>query len=314
MLTDKTSFGVLTTYRQWWFFKRGVGENSRDLYISECIAWKQVGEAVNKTHSALQAYAALLLYAQSHAAASSTPATVKTERRPKGRKRDCDEDDDYDERGGGGPAKGSKKSKRRLEMQSRRDGRNTMGGGSGGKKRVSDVNATPMQFGAINFLECSLYCETRLKVFRTNCGRCIVKVADPQRFLAHAALVDEMKCEAAVYAIISSKCADVAPRFIGYGTIAYAPSLAVEFEGASFEELGLENVSRELRLSAMAQLHTLHEQAAVLHGDVRLGNIVCARADPTRAKLIDFGQSTISGVAQQQFAAEMSAIMQLLEL
>jgi hypothetical protein len=62
-----------------------------------------------------------------------------------------------------------------------------------------------------------------------------VKVANPQRFLAHAALVDEMKCEAAVYAIILADCADLAPRFIGYGTIAYASSLAVEFEGASFK-------------------------------------------------------------------------------
>ncbi|KAJ1398063.1 hypothetical protein B484DRAFT_406770 [Ochromonadaceae sp. CCMP2298] len=95
------------------------------------------------------------------------------------------------------------------------------------------VAAVVVVRAAIDFFACKLYCETRLKVFSTNCGRGIIKVA-PQCFHEHVAL----------------------------------------FAGRSFEGLGLENVSHELRLSAVAQLRALHEQAAVLHGDVRLGNII----------------------------------------
>lgn len=39
-----------------------------------------------------------------------------------------------------------------------------------------------LQLGDIDFMDCSLLCETRLKVFRTNCGRGIIKVADSRQF------------------------------------------------------------------------------------------------------------------------------------
>jgi hypothetical protein len=41
IMTDHTLFGVLTTYKQWWFFKRGVGAgNEQRIYISGCYGWK----------------------------------------------------------------------------------------------------------------------------------------------------------------------------------------------------------------------------------------------------------------------------------
>jgi hypothetical protein len=56
----------------------------------------------------------------------------------------------------------------------------------------------PLEFGDIDFSRCTLFRETRLKTILTPCRRGIVKVADPQGFSAHAALVDEMEREAAV--------------------------------------------------------------------------------------------------------------------
>jgi hypothetical protein len=163
VMTDKSLFGSLTTYKQLWFFKRGVcAGNDRRIYISRCYDWKKGGDPAKKRHSVLQAYAALLLHAQSRAAVSSTPGTVETQRWPKRHKRDRDEDDNDDERNGGGPAKGGK-ARKRLAMRGndqRRDGDG--GGGSlsrkrsvggGGKTGRSNADAAPLQFGNIEFLD-----------------------------------------------------------------------------------------------------------------------------------------------------------------
>lgn len=57
-----------------------------------------------------------------------------------------------------------------------------------------------------------------------------------------------------MYAILSAKCPEVAPRFLGFGSIAFAPSLAVELEGMTF----LRTCRANCAGSAVAQLRSLH--------------------------------------------------------
>jgi Ser/Thr protein kinase RdoA (MazF antagonist) len=89
----------------------------------------------------------------------------------------------------------------------------------------------------------------------------------------------------------------------------------VEAEGDSFAVMGLENVSRALRESALSQLRTLHRCAGVVHGDLRLGNIVRDKLNASRAKLIDFGQSFwCDRSSGKQFAHEVSALKRMLQM
>ena len=57
--------------------------------------------------------------------------------------------------------------------------------------------------------------------------------------------------------------------------------------------IGLENISQELKLSAVHSVRLLSE-AGVLHNDLELRNIVQSKDDPCRAKIIDFGRASFS--------------------
>lgn len=298
MVTDQLSFGVLQTYRQWWFLRR----EGKSLFISDCFDWKAT------TPSALQAYAALLLHAKAYVDATVTPVPFSTERRGK-RRRESDSGGSEEEQEGRQSAP-KKKGKKALTFKANTRGRRGCGD-------ACMTEGEGMAFEEVDLVACSLLAETRLKVFASDCGRAVIKVADPQRFAEHKELVKEMENEQAIYWHLATQgCSSVAPRFIGFGLVDFATCLCVEREGPSFEELGLENVSLALRRSALAQLRRLHAHGQVEHGDLRLGNVVCSRREGGQAKLIDFGHSRIlrSGQKKKRFADEEAAFAGLLFL
>jgi tRNA A-37 threonylcarbamoyl transferase component Bud32 len=64
-------------------------------------------------------------------------------------------------------------------------------------------------------------------------------------------------------------------------------------EGTDFDDMGIENLSEELKMSAVKSLRRL-SQSGLLHNDVALRNIVQSRNDPKRAKILDFGRAEFS--------------------
>lgn len=61
-------------------------------------------------------------------------------------------------------------------------------------------------------------------------------------------------------------------------------------EGSDFEDIGVENLSDDLKVSAVECLYTL-SKAGLLHNDIALQNVVQCRLNPNAAKLIDFGKA-----------------------
>ncbi len=122
-----------------------------------------------------------------------------------------------------------------------------------------------------------------------------MKLAAAKRPHEQRELVREMKREARVYELLAERgcCGTVAPAFLGVAEVGGggAMCLCVAAESASFEDIGLENLPRALRLSAIAALEELHATAEVVHGDLSLGNFVRSARDPLSARLIDFGRS-----------------------
>ena len=72
----------------------------------------------------------------------------------------------------------------------------------------------------------------------------------------------------------------------------HCSALAVGGGGANFEDIGLENISNDLELSAIESLDML-SSLGILHGDLALRNIVVSRENSSRAKFIDFGRDLL---------------------
>ena len=81
--------------------------------------------------------------------------------------------------------------------------------------------------------------------------------------------------------------------FFGYNTRLGVAMTCLGLEGDDLDDLGVENVSDELKLSAVRAVELL-SNAGVLHNDLDLRNIVQCRDDPNRAKIVDFGRSVLS--------------------
>ena len=108
-------------------------------------------------------------------------------------------------------------------------------------------------------------------------------------------VADEMKHEASIYRAMGemNDLQDIIPDFHGYSTHLGVSLLCIGLEGSNFDDIGLENISQELKQSAADSMKKL-SAAGVLHNDVALRNIVQSRVDPRRAKIIDFGRATFS--------------------
>ena len=105
-------------------------------------------------------------------------------------------------------------------------------------------------------------------------------------------VAEEMEREAAIYYELSGN-ADVenaTAKFYGFSTHLGVPLLCISKEGPDFEDIGVENLSKELKRSAVESLRCL-SRAGLVHRDLALRNIVQSAEDPKQAKIIDFGRA-----------------------
>jgi hypothetical protein len=102
----------------------------------------------------------------------------------------------------------------------------------------------------------------------------------------------EMANEAEMFQVLAGKSdlEGVLPRFRGYSTHLGVGMICIERELDDFDDMCLENLSDELKRSAVRGVELL-SKAGVLHNDIALRNIVQSRDDPTRAKIIDLGRA-----------------------
>jgi hypothetical protein len=105
-------------------------------------------------------------------------------------------------------------------------------------------------------------------------------------------VADEMEREAAIYSELMENT-DVKKAiavFHGFSTHLGVPILCLGLEGPDFEDIGVENLPHELKVSAVESLQLL-SQAGLLHHDLALRNIVQSKENPKQAKIIDFGRA-----------------------
>jgi predicted Ser/Thr protein kinase len=136
-----------------------------------------------------------------------------------------------------------------------------------------------------------------------------------QRHETEQHVADEMKHEASIYRALCERndLQEVIPDFLGYSTHLGVSLLCTELEGSNFEDIGLENISQELKQSAVDCMKRL-SAAGVLHNDIALRNIVQSRVDPRRAKIIDFGRATFSNDDQVRLQQQVHTLERLLGL
>jgi hypothetical protein len=138
-----------------------------------------------------------------------------------------------------------------------------------------------------------------------------VKLQQNQR-MVHVA--DEMANEAEVYAAFATNKAvqEAIPKFYGHSTHLGVAMTCLEREMDDLDDIGLENVPEELKLSAVRAVGLL-SQAGVLHNDLELRNIVQSRDDPCRATIIDFGRAVFSS-GNQLLTEQVERITHLLRI
>lgn len=97
-------------------------------------------------------------------------------------------------------------------------------------------------------------------------------------------VAQEMEHEAEIYRKLSQKTdlKTAIPTFRGFSTHPSVPLLCLGKEGPDFEDIGMENLSHELKVSAVDCMRLL-SKAGVLHRDVSLRNIVQSKEYPKKA-------------------------------
>jgi hypothetical protein len=100
-----------------------------------------------------------------------------------------------------------------------------------------------------------------------------------QRDRQRVHVAEEMEQEALINRKLSnlSPAKDAAPSFHGFSTPIGVALLCLGREGIDFDDIGLENMSMQLKLSAIDSLQAL-SAVGILHGDLALRNIVQSRA------------------------------------
>lgn len=102
------------------------------------------------------------------------------------------------------------------------------------------------------------------------------------------------------------------PAYCGYSEHLGTPLICVGREGDTFYDIGLENLSRELKLSAVDAVRKL-SKVGILHQDLALRNLVQSRDDLACAKIIDFGRSIFT-TDQGLLHAQIIELKQLLNI
>jgi tRNA A-37 threonylcarbamoyl transferase component Bud32 len=108
-------------------------------------------------------------------------------------------------------------------------------------------------------------------------------------------VAEEMENEASVYKILSrnTEVREAVPSFRAFSNHLGVVVLCTGREGLDFEDIGVDNLSQELKFSAVNCLQLLG-RSGVLHNDLVLRNIVQSAENASKAKIIDFGLAAFS--------------------
>lgn len=268
MVTDNFRYGVINLYELWYFCRRDADGS---LHISRGFLKSCKSPSVLQALRTILSFSDLkLTESSSHTASPLKALAPRSNGRPN--------DNSPDERSSGNDS----------DTKQGEDGHEKSSGESP-SANVLSMHIAP-DGSLLKLSECQLIMDLdNCKIMLTKCGRGIVKMVPAKRKLAQQALA--MRHEAHVYQELQNTvCARFIPTFYGFDESLGVPILCVGAEDDDFEDIGLENLPLKLRLSAMEGIRAL-SACGWCHGDLELRNIVRARDDPTRAKIIDFGKS-----------------------
>jgi hypothetical protein len=144
----------------------------------------------------------------------------------------------------------------------------------------------------LSLCDCILVTDTIL-LYETLVDPSVLVKLQQNPSMTHVA--DEMENEAKMYEAIKGKAdlVEFLPRFRGYSTHMGVVMTCIERESDDFDDIGRDNLSEELKQSAVLGVQAL-SQAGILHNDLELRNIVRSKDDPNRAKIIDLGRPKFS--------------------
>eukprot|EP00541_Cyclophora_tenuis_P018681 CAMPEP_0116552246 /NCGR_PEP_ID=MMETSP0397-20121206/6384_1 /TAXON_ID=216820 /ORGANISM="Cyclophora tenuis, Strain ECT3854" /LENGTH=137 /DNA_ID=CAMNT_0004077183 /DNA_START=68 /DNA_END=481 /DNA_ORIENTATION=+ len=115
-----------------------------------------------------------------------------------------------------------------------------------------------------------------------------------QRDASAEHVAKQMKHEALLYKKLAGNPAteEAVARYYGYSENLGVSVLCLSKEGPTFEEIGLDNLSDELKASALDCLRQLG-MAGILHNDVTSPNSFAqSKSDPNKAKIVKLRKAT----------------------
>ncbi|KAL3912559.1 MAG: hypothetical protein SGILL_006832 [Bacillariaceae sp.] len=266
MVSDKCKYGIFHVYEMWFFLKRN---EAGDLFFSRGFGKTETSPSV------LQAIKTLIGFGDHAMMPTSvhpkSASKVRANKKAKSSKKP-------DMPGGGYGSSNSDKGR---------------GSGGNNKNAYGSIDSGNVAATLLPW-DCEVYDSTGnvlLMTTRKN-PSLLVKLQRASR-MRHVA--DEMANEATVYTALAENEAVQCgiPNFFGYSTHLGVGMICIGREMDDFEDIGIENLSKELKLSAVRAASLLSD-AGVLHNDLELRNIVQSRADPCCAKIIDFGRAVFS--------------------
>lgn len=268
MTSSKRKYGVIHIYERWWFCSR---TSEGGLQISRPFDRGSKSPSVFQALVTLANMNDLIMEGAAVHPGSAQKADKKVAAQ---RKRDLHP--------GATQKADGKKSNKGPSLQ-----KSDKGSAGSGAEKVKDEDIVH----EISMWDCSLIDVTDTVQLLTpkNRSSIIVKLQRDPRVL-HVAT--EMQREASIYEALYNRgdVAEIIPRYYGYTSHLGASMLILGMEGSSFDDIGVENLSLELKFSAVECVQRL-SAIGLLHNDIALRNIVQDRVHPTRAKIIDFGRS-----------------------
>lgn len=272
---DATSrrYGVIHTYEKWFFCKRTAAGM---MQISKPIA------RTDKKPSVFQALKTLTGF-EDHELGPSVAHPCSAMKPPPPQRNQ--------QRGG----KNNSKRKQPPPDRHRPSGKAKRGGDSKGRGSGAEAAAGLENLAvALSLWDCILVDVTdTIQLYETLVDPSVLVKLQQNPSMTHVA--DEMENEAKMYDAIKGKAdlVEFLPRFRGYSTHLGVAMTCIERESDDFDDIGRENLSEELKQSAVRGVQAL-SQAGILHNDLELRNIVRSKDDPNRAKIIDLGRAKFS--------------------
>ena len=282
MVASRRRYGVIHLYERWWFCQRTA---AGDLMISRPF------NRTDTSPSVFQAILALAMrpdHVMSYAGHHAMSPTVPSDARSHG-----DDGDDDDE-----PERSKKFNFKPRNLLKKFTGHRRSGGGERtGTKKSARGNSTQGEL-----VEHVLMGDCEVEDSNDNVQllsnrkypEVIVKL---QRYRECLHVAEEMEQEAMVYRNLTCSRSFIAtnatPSFHGFCTRDGVAMLCLGREGDDFDDIGIENISMPLKLSAVRSLQAVSD-AGILHGDVALRNVVQSKENPEHAKIIDFGRARFS--------------------